>query len=132
MAEDRALAVLDAVVGVSAIGGATYAVGGAPQWPREWLEGSPFRSYLVPGLVLGLVHAPLDLAAGYALWRRRPEATALALTSGAVQVGWIATQYRIIGLRSFLQPLLGVVGVVSLALAVRRARREGCDRQRAA
>lgn len=123
MPEDRPLAAINTAVGISAIGGAAYALSGAKDWPIEWLDGTPFRSYRIPGLILGLIHAPLDLAAGYALWRQRPHATTLALASGTVQLGWIATQYRIIGLRSFLQPLLGVIGAISLTLAVRRARR---------
>lgn len=119
---DLALAALDGAVGISAIGGAAYALGGAKDWPREWLDGSPFSSYRVPGLVLGFIHAPIDLVAAWALARRHPRAGELALLSGAVQVGWIVVQARIIGLRSFLQPLLGAVGVVSLAAAWRRWR----------
>lgn len=117
---DLALAALDGAVGISAIGGAAYALGGAKGWPRAWLDGSPFSSYRVPGVVLGFVHAPIDLIAAWALVRRHPRASELALLSGAVQVGWIVIQARIIGLRSFLQPLLGAVGAVSLASAWRR------------
>lgn len=119
---DRALGALDLAVGVSAIGGAAYALGGAKDWPREWLDGSPFTTYRVPGLVLGGVQAPLAIAAGVALWRGSPRAGVLALATGAVQVGWIVVQARIIGYRSFLQPLLGAIGLVSLAAAVRRWR----------
>ncbi len=119
---DVALGVLDAVVGVNAIGGAAYALGGAKDWPREWLDGTPFTTYRVPGLILGLVHAPINLWAANQLLRRRPRATLAALAAGAVQVGWIVIQARLIGVRSFLQPLLGAVGVVSLAAAVGRVR----------
>lgn len=121
---DATLSVLDAAVGVSAIGGATYALAGARDWPQAWLEGSPFSSYRVPGLVLGFVHAPLDLAAAVAVGRGSRWATPLALASGAFQVAWIAVQYRVIGLRSFLQPLMGAVGVASLVLALRRRERD--------
>lgn len=119
---DRALAALDAAVGISAIGGAAYALGGAKDWPKEWLDGSPFTTYRVPGLVLGGVQAPLAIAAGVALWRGDRRAGPLALATGVVQVGWILVQARIIGYRSFLQPLLGVIGLVSLGAAVRRRR----------
>jgi len=126
MSEDRVFGALDVAVGVSAIGGASYALSGAKEWPVEWLAGTPFRSYRVPGLILGGVHAPLDIAAGVALVRGSRNATPLALASAAVQVGWIVVQWRIIGRRSFLQPLMGVIGVVSLAGALRRLRRERC------
>lgn len=117
---DVFLALLDGAVGLSAIGGAIYAVGGAKDWPREWLEGSPFKTYLVPGLVLGLVHAPINLVAARALLGKHPGATQAALVAGVVQVGWILVQARIIGMRSFLQPLLGAIGGTSLGLAVAR------------
>lgn len=87
MDRDRVLGVVDVAVGASAIGGAAYALGGATAWPVEWLEGTPLRSYRVPGLVLGFVHAPLDLAAGVAALagavrrlaaaREQPSATAV-------------------------------------------------------
>lgn len=124
MPDDRTLAAINTAVGISAIGGATYALAGAKDWPVEWLDGTPFHSYRIPGLILGGVHAPLDLAAGIALWRDHRHATKLALASGTIQIGWIAVQYRIIGMRSFLQPLLGATGLLSLTLAIRRARRQ--------
>ena len=41
---------IDALIAVNAVGGAWYALAGAPNVPKEWLEGSPFRDYRVPGL----------------------------------------------------------------------------------
>lgn len=122
-AADRLGGALNLFVGVGAIGGAAYALGGAEDWDPAWLEDSPFEDFTVPGLVLGFVQAPIDLAAGWALWRGGRLATPLALASGAVQVGWIATQFRLIGYRSPLQPIFGVLGATSLALALRRSRR---------
>ena len=118
---DRLLAAIDAAVGVSAIGGAAYAMGGAREWPKAWLAGSRFSSYRVPGLVLGFIHAPLDLAAAGLVARGDRRATAVAVAAGVFQVSWILIQVRIIGFRSFLQPLLGAIGAASLALSVRRA-----------
>ncbi|HYI19120.1 MAG TPA: hypothetical protein VD836_10450 [Solirubrobacteraceae bacterium] len=45
-----ALIGIDALIAVNAVGGAWYALAGAPNVPKEWLEGSPFRDYRVPGL----------------------------------------------------------------------------------
>ncbi len=122
-AADRLLIALDAFVGVGAVGGGLYIAGGAKDWDESWLEGSPFSTFTIPGVVLGLVHAPLDLAAAWALARDRPHATQLALASGAVQTGWILSQWRMIGLRSPLQPVFGTLGALSLGLALRRLRR---------
>jgi hypothetical protein len=124
---DHALIVLNAAAGIAALGGATYALGGAPDVPTEWLDGSPFRDYTMPGLILGGVYAPAGLAAAWAVWRRHPRASEISVAAAVVQLGWIAAQLRVIGFRSFLQPLMGGVGVIDLGLAVRRlARESGC------
>jgi hypothetical protein len=122
-ASDRALITLNTGAGVAALGGAWYALGGAPNVPREWLDGSPFRDYRTPGLILGGVYAPVSLAAAAALWRRHRRSSEVALASGGVQVCWIGAQVAIIGWRSFLQPLMGTVGLVDLGLAWRRRHR---------
>lgn len=120
---DRALVALNAIAGVAALGGARYALGGAPDVPPQWLEGSPFRDYRVPGIILGGVYAPASLAAAWAVWRRHPRAGEVALAAGAIQVGWIGAQVAIIGARSFLQPTMAAVGLVDVGLAWRRLHR---------
>ena len=37
---------------LNAFGGGIYAIMGAENVPVEWLKGSPFTSYFVPGLIL--------------------------------------------------------------------------------
>jgi hypothetical protein len=118
----RTLIALNATAGVAAIGGMAYALGGARGVPIEWLEGSPFADYKVPGLILGGVYAPASLAAAWALANRHPRAGDVALAAAAVQVGWIAGQVSIIGFRSIQQPLWGGVGLVDLALVWRLRR----------
>jgi hypothetical protein len=56
--------------------------------------------YRIPGPILGGVYD-------------------MALAAALIQIGWIAAQVRIIGRRSFLQPLFGAVGAIDLALAWR-------------
>src|SRR4051794_23718913 len=46
-----ALGALAGLTAANAIGGAVYGVRGAPEVPRAWLAGSPFRDYTVPGVV---------------------------------------------------------------------------------
>jgi hypothetical protein len=88
--------------------------------PDEWLGGSPFADYRVPGLIVGGVYAPASLAAAWAPWHRQSRASDIAVAVATVQVGWIGAQVNIIGVRSFLQRLMGGVGLVDLALAARR------------
>ena len=122
MHDDHVLMTLNAAAGIGALAGMRYALGGAPDVPVEWLDGTPFRDYRVPGLILGCVYAPVSLGAAWALWRRAGRAGELAIAAGAVQAGWIAAQVRMIGLRSPLQPTMAAVGVVALLLAAQHAR----------
>src|SRR5690349_25053308 len=79
----RALAAVEALVGVNAIGGMAYALGGAEGVPPEWLAGTPFRSYAIPGAYLGVVVGGACLGAAYALARDDRRARAAALASSA-------------------------------------------------
>lgn len=63
MRHTRSLVALHAATGISAVGGAVYALAGAPAVPTDWLKGSPFRSYAVPGAVLGTTVAGSQLLA---------------------------------------------------------------------
>lgn len=56
----------------NALAGGHYGLAGAEGVPTEWLEGSPFRDYLIPGLVLfTIVRGGLLLAAIAVFARRR-------------------------------------------------------------
>lgn len=114
---------------LSAVAGGVGLLGGGLDFPKEWLEGSPFGSYVGPGVILGAVVGGSQLAALVATLRhheRAMEATALA---GAIMMGWIAGEVLIVGSTAgimrnlqmlyFLHGLLEV-GLVGLALRGRR------------
>jgi hypothetical protein len=117
------LAALHAVTGVSAVGGAIYALGGAPDVPTDWLAGSPFDSYVVPGLILGGAVAGSQLAAAVLVARDHRRARAASLGASGTLLAWIGAQVAVIGLRSPLQPLMAGVALTSGALALRDLRR---------
>src|SRR4051794_33454590 len=102
----RAIAAIAACVGINALGGMAYALGGAEAVPREWLEGTPFRSYTIPGLYLGVVVGGSCLAAAGLAARDDHRARIAALASAAVMTSWIAAQVAAIGYRSPLQPVI--------------------------
>ena len=116
----RTLAVVESVVGVNALGGMAYALGGARDVPSEWLDGTPFDSYVVPGLYLGVVVGGSCVVAGYTAARDHQLARPAALASAAVMETWIAAQVALIGYRSPLQPVIAVTGLAVAALAGRR------------
>jgi len=113
------LAAIESLVAVNALGGMAYALGGAPGVPEEWLDDTPFGSYLVPGLYLGVVVGGSSLAAAYATIRDPRRARVAAFGSSAVMVSWIVAQVAVIGYRSPLQPLVAATGVAVAHLAVR-------------
>jgi len=113
---ELAIAALGAVTAVNAIGGSIYGLSGAANVPREWLQGSPFRDYRLPSLILGTAVAGSSGAAAIAAWRASNRAGPAAIAAGTVLTGWIGAQVAIIGRRSFLQPLMAGVGVVLVGL----------------
>jgi hypothetical protein len=97
--------------------------------PPDYLEGSPFGSYLVPGLVLALVLGGVHLVAFVLLARRHPRALLAAVVAGYAAVIWIVVQMTIIPF-SVLQAVyvaMGLVeiGLVLLALGILRPGRAG-------
>lgn len=128
----RGLLVTTAVIGLTAVAGGAALVLGAlsPSLatvlspPTEYLEGSPFTSYLLPGLILALVLGGVHLVA-FSLVLRRHERWVLAGAVGAFDtLIWIFVQMIVIPF-SFLQAMYFVlgaaeVGLVMLALGVLR------------
>jgi hypothetical protein len=102
---------------LNAFGGAWYGLAGAKGVPTEWLEGSPFSSYFIPSLVLGIVVGGSFLLAAVAVFRRWRSARLLAFGAGAVVLGWLAVQVAIIGYISWMQPTTALAGALILALA---------------
>ena len=65
--------------------------------PVEWLAGSAFSNYFVPGLVLLIVLGLGPWVAAYGVWRRRPWGWTSSFVVGAALIVWLAIQIRIIG-----------------------------------
>ncbi len=97
----------------------------------EWLNGSPFNSYLLPGLflfvVLGLF--PLLVAKGliqrralpiayvFNFYRDRHWAWTYSLVVGLVLIGWINVQIALVPY-FWMQPLFLAVGLLVLILTL--------------
>jgi hypothetical protein len=81
------------------------------------LEGTPFTSYLIPGLVLSLVVGGSALVAMIAIIIRHQKARALALFAGVMQGGWIVVQVLLLGIVSNLQFLYIGIAIVIILLA---------------
>jgi hypothetical protein len=105
--------------------------GGIIKMPLSNLDGSPFKDFLIPGIILFVVLGAGPLVAAWVLIRR-PRSTALESVnpfrheywgwtlSGVVGVGlviWIAVETLIVPY-NFLQPLYAGVGAVIIVLTL--------------
>jgi hypothetical protein len=117
------VAVLELLLAAAAVyGGVGLAWGNAIGMLDEWLEGTPFTSWLVPGVLLLLVVAvPMAIAAVLEL-RRSPWAAAVSITAGAAQIAWIAAQLAIMQRYNVQQPIILACGLAVVLLAVAACR----------
>jgi hypothetical protein len=112
-----ALGLLLAFAALNAFGGGYYGMTGAEGVPTEWLEGSPFHDYFVPGLILFVVVGGAFGVAAVAVLTGVRAARAAALLAGAIVLAWLAVQLSIIGYVSWMQPVTALGGVMVLLLA---------------
>jgi hypothetical protein len=124
-AERVSLLIFQALVALSAaLGGAALVVGSlAPQLstvlspPAEYLAGSPFSSYLVPGLVLALVVGGTQ-AVAFVLGITRHDLTLPAAAVAAIGLLiWVFVQMVFIPF-SFLQAIYFLVAIAETCLVL--------------
>lgn len=112
------LGALLAFSALNAFGGGYYALAGAEGVPTEWLEGSPFRDYFIPGLLLFFVVGGSFLFASIAVFANHRFAREAVFLSVAIVFIWLAVQVYIIGFVSWLQPLTAITGIIILVSAL--------------
>jgi hypothetical protein len=122
----RLLMALHASLGVSAVAAgqefARHPDGRGLGMSTDYLEGSPFPDYRVPGLFLALVIGTANLVSAAALARRHRFGPLLSLGAGVLLLAWMAIQTVILGPRHWTQLMWwGVFGLVT-ALATRLVR----------
>ena len=86
--------------------------------PDDWLQGTPFTSWTLPGIFLLLVVAVPMAAAAVLGLRRSVWAPAASIIAGATQIGWICVELLIMQEFNVLQPVMCGLGLVVLLLAV--------------
>jgi hypothetical protein len=102
---------------LNAFAGGYYGMSGAEDVPREWLEGSPFDDYFIPGLVLFLVVGGSLLAAAIAVFAGLRIARLAALGAGLIVLAWLAVETLIIGYVSWMQPATTIGALLIFLLA---------------
>jgi hypothetical protein len=95
------------------------------------LEGSPFRDYLIPGIILFLAVGVFQFLTAYGLvarskWRwlgalnpikSQYWAWTASWAAGVIMIIWIVVETALLGYVSFLQPLIFVWALVLIILA---------------
>lgn len=112
-----ALGVLLAFAALNAFGGGYYAMSGAKGVPIEWLNGSLFQDYFIPGLILFFVIGGAFLVAAIAVFGRLPIARVATLAAVVFVFIWLGVQISIIGYVSWMQPVTACVALLILFLA---------------
>lgn len=114
--------VLELLIAGSAVYGAVGLMTDTIGMPADWLHGTPFASWVIPGVLLLLVvAAPMSGAALLEL-RRSRWSTVASVTAGAAQICWIAAELLIMQRYNVLQPIMICLGlaVVLVVLWLRR------------
>jgi hypothetical protein len=93
-----ALVAIEAFIGLGAIGGGIALLTGAfDAWlPVAWLQGSPFSTYTIPGLLLLIIVGGGMLLAATTVFIRRAWALLLSAAMGLVMIGFEVFEVAII------------------------------------
>lgn len=121
-----ALFAADAFVGLTAVGGGIALATGLEddRFPPEYLEGTPFSDYVVPGLILAGVVGGNATVAAIATLRSKKVGGLTSVLAGAIMMGWISGEVLILNQPSWTWTeafyfILGLV-MAALGLAARR------------
>lgn len=122
-----ALLIIEACIGLGAIGGGIAILTGAfARWlPVTFLQGTPFSDYTIPGLVLLIVVGGAMLLAAATQFIQRAWAVLLSAAMGLVMLGWELVEIVIIDRNKqavvpstvIQQALFSVLGIVIFGLA---------------
>ncbi|PKD44050.1 hypothetical protein CWD77_00805 [Rhodohalobacter barkolensis] len=110
--------------GISGLFGGTALVidptGELLQMPLSMLEGSPFRDFRIPGIILLTILGIIPTIVFYGLWKRSSWAWMGALTVSAALIIWIGVEIWMVGYHSEppLQLVYGLLGLILLLLTL--------------
>ena len=116
--------VLECFVAASAIFGGVFLVvedGNGLTIPAEWLNGS-FQSFVVPGMILGIVIGGTQTIAAIAEWLKRSRAEEATAVAGFALLIWIFAEIYILKHAIWLQILYFAIGVIILASLLMRVK----------
>jgi multidrug transporter EmrE-like cation transporter len=119
--------------GLSGIAGGIFLIidpsGETINIPLQWLEGSPFSNYLIPGIILFSLLGIVPMMVVFMLRKKMPGSRHYALLVGVALVIWILVEILIIGYQASppLQAIYGPVGLIIGILALMPSVKAYCD-----
>jgi hypothetical protein len=119
----RILLVLFLANGVSALAGGIAVMKAIMPFPEVWLEGTPFHSYFLPGLILCVIVGGSQLAAACILLWRSPVAKIASLFAGLILTGWMIGELKLIGFQAPIQVWFVGLGLLEVGLSFAKLRR---------
>jgi len=94
-----ALFIADLFVALTAIGGGIALLAGlesSERVPPEWLHGTPFGNYVIPGLILSVVVGGSAAIATFATYVSRSTGGAVSILAGVLLMGFIGVEVAIL------------------------------------
>jgi len=90
------------------------------QMPISMLDGTPFHSFLIPGLILLTILGIFPMIVLYGLWKRRYWSWIGALTVSIALIIWIGVQIWMVGYHPEppLQLIYGLLGLILFILTI--------------
>ena len=94
-----------------------YADGSALNLSLSLLEGTPFKNYIIPGILLIIFVGIVNLLAVFYNMKRDPKRYTWALAAGIMICGWIITQMILIRSFHWLHIVYLAMGVVVILIS---------------
>lgn len=129
----RTVAALALFSAISSIGGGVAMLlfpDGAGLMPLSMLDGSPFSTFFVPGLLLAFVIGGTSTVCAVLTLRRSPFAIDATVLAGGALTVWIVAEVAMMRSFHWLHALYGGLGLVMLTLGAEAALRSSIPRLR--
>jgi hypothetical protein len=93
-----ALVASDVFTAMTAVGGGIALVVGleGDRFPLAWLAGTPFSSYVIPGLILAVAVGGSAAVAAAATLRSLPAGAIASVAAGTIMLGWIIGELHLL------------------------------------
>lgn len=102
--------------------------GNSTTMPLSTLENSPFRTYLIPGLLLFAANGLLAIAVFFRVLRRASHHAALTLFQGCVLLVWLIAECWLLRMVVWLHYFYGVIAVALVLCGVAMLREKNPSR----